>query len=410
MASWKSQASRKGTEYVICPYDSDRLYGYDLKLTGVNDDQAITAFLAALVGSTTDSKPALVKFQTGNINLTAEILINNSWITFEGPTRPMWRKFNSAYPSMSAPGTRGGTLLHQATAGKGIFKFGSNFLQQDEGVPRFRGIEFKRLLLDGIIGGAASSGTAIADDTSPVDRVMVDECLFMGFATGIKCGWDSPVITRNDFQSMGTGYGVWVTNNAAGGIAGALADVSHNIFFDSGIVGVRVDADGSKVVSNVFGNLNQYCVQVGARSAVVSANTVRNTYSGFCQVANFTSYAPSGVSITGNAVQLCDYNNRATAPYSTNNAHGVFLGAPSGNNDIAGCVVDGNTFTRFGTTTGFAIAMNGGGLSIPTGVRANYVGANAYDGNLGGGTGWNSGNANPNSLAAGTQLASFTTV
>lgn len=109
-------------------------------------------------------------------------------------------------------------------------------------------------------------------------------------------------------------------------------------------------------------------------------------------------------------MQLCDYNNRATTPYSTNNAHGVFLGAPSGNNDIAGCVVDGNTFTRFGTTTGFAIAMNGGGLSIPTGVRANYIGANAYDGNLGGGTGWNSGNANPNSLATGTQLASFTTV
>lgn len=398
-------------EYIICPADNPAT-GADLKLDGDFDEQQITNFLQSLVVSANDSKPALVRFLSGTYNLVDDIVINNNWITFDAPIRPFWRKFNGAYGSggtMSTPGTRGGAIFNQTVAGKGIFRFGTNFLTGEEGVPRWRGIEFRNLLLNGVIGGVASAGTAIVDASGPTDRVVIDKCLFMGFASGVKAGWDSPTVMRNDFQSLGNGYGIWITN-AASGVAGALADVSHNIFFDSGCVGVRLDPDGSKAVANVFGNLGKDCVQIGGKSSVVSANTVRNTYAGFCSVYNYTGSAPSGVSITNNAVCLVDFANRNTAPFSTNNANAVTIGGAGAVNDIAGCVVSGNTFTRFGTTTGSAVVINGGSGTLPTGLRANHVGINSYEGNLGGGSGWNSGNANPNTLPAGTVIAATSTV
>lgn len=398
-------------EYTICPSDNPAT-SYDLKLTGANDDQAITAFLASLVVSASDSKPALIRFLSGNYNLTSEIVINNSWITFAGPNRPFWRKFNGPYGgggTMSTPGTRGGAVINQTVNGKGVFIFGTNFLTGEESSARWRGIEFRDLMFNGVIGGAASTGTAILDTSGATDRVVVDKCLFMGFATGIKAGWDSPIITRCDFQSLGTGYGVWITNQASG-IAGALPDVSHNIFFDSGCVGVRIDPVGGKVVGNVFGNLAKDCVQIGGAFGVVSANTVRNTYAGFCKLYNYTGAAPGAVSITGNTVCLVDYNNRNTSPFSSNASSAVTIGGAGAVNDIGACVVEGNTFVRFGTTTAPAIYINSGSGTLPTGVRANYIGVNGYDGNLGGGTGWNAGNANPNTLPTGTVIASTTTV
>lgn len=342
---------------VIAASDTIGKAGADIICTAGNAYTQIQAAITSMRG-----KPGRIFFLDGTYDIDNEFIVDTSWLTLEGESHGMWGNYTSTignfavFPRASAPPARSGALFRQNTAGKGVWRVGTNYL---DGGNRHKALNWLRLNHYGPSG----TGIVLRDDTTAMtDICRFASCNIQGFGAGVDVRWDNPLIFDNNIQD--TGGGAANSTLSPGGIRvrGVRGQVYDNVVFQIGGVGIWVGSYGASVHNNVVGGTNDHNIFVTSAKVKVIGNDLCNpgsSQSGGNSVDNicignypetgtnanyFTNKRAEGCVIMGNTCSMVMEENNAFPVNNTGSCITVGDGgipALGGNTDRT--VVHGNT-------------------------------------------------------------------
>lgn len=290
---------------VIAAYDTAGKAGADYICSATNATKVIQAALTEMRGTV-----GRVHLLGGTYYLDDELTVDSPHTTIEGETYGFWEKYsgsNGVYTfPRSTPGAPGGCQLRQLTAGKGVFRVGTNYTNGDT---RHKNINFLRLSMyaaSGAQSAAAGQGTAIYDNaTSDICRIA--GCNIQGFTNGINVAWDNPLIYDNNIQDTigsqsGTGlYGAIIVRGFRGQVYG-------NVIFQVAGNGLWIGSNGCRVFGNIIGLPNDNGILVTNRDVSIVGNQIagigRGSSSGTGDAIVIGNYTTSPTPDSGNKYQV----------------------------------------------------------------------------------------------------------
>ncbi len=379
--SMRSEAERLAT-VVVGAQDSARRKSADVRLDGTADQVEIMDIMDFYRG-----KPHKILFQDGLYSLTDEILVNSSWVTFEGESIGKWRRYNggggfNVFPR-SSPGTVGeacGALFVQNGVDKDCFVVGNIYPSGEE---RHKDIVWSKLSMWGPTG----TGCAIKDLLSYTDVPLVQNCFIHGFEKAIDAAWDNGLIFDNNIQDTGGSP----TGHAAVRMRGYRGIVSRNTIYQVSGNGIWAGAEGLIVSNNIVGATLEHNVLATSGTVKISDNTL--VYPGGdgpqdkCNivVSNYlggnlmSGLHADGVIITGNSIQRThtEYENFPTAGAGTGSGDGVRIGEGrdgGGSRDNCNSVIVSANYISTGPAT------SGAGVRVAKGSAKCIVTPNAFVG------------------------------
>lgn len=337
---------------VIAASDTIGKAGADIVCTAGNAFAQIQAAITSMRG-----KPGRIFFLDGTYDIEDEFIVDTSWLTLEGESHGMWGNYTSTianfakFPRASAPPARSGALFRQNTAGKGVWRVGTNYL--DSGT-RHKALNWLRLNHYGPSG----TGIVLRDDsTAMTDICRFASCNIQGFGAGVDVRWDNPMIFDNNIQDTGGGAANSTLAPAAIRVRGVRGQIYDNVVFQVGGVGIWAGSYGASVHNNVVGGTNDHNIFVTAAKVKVIGNDCCN---------------PGSSQAGGNSTDnICIGNypeTGANANYFTTKA-------------AEGCVIMGNTCSMVMednnafpvNNTGSCITVGDGGIPALTGATNRTV-------------------------------------
>ncbi len=343
-----ANAAPRQATYVVAASDSANEAGAHLICTGTADQVAINALIAAQTG------PVQIFFRAGTYTLTDEIVVNKSFITLQGETKPHFLLWNGFYPTHSTPGF--GAKFVQTVSGK-------NGFHVDTSGARKGAIALRNLY----VLGQNYNGTGIYGDVG-TDISEISHCCIQGFQYGLFIGWDTPQLVYNDIQDN-SGDGITTTN---------IYGIIHgNICFDIGGYGINCASNYTQITGNSIGSLGAAGIHVQGNYNTITGNAItRQTTSGI-EIAEGTG-SGIGTVISGNTIDVGD---------NAISGDGIKIG--SGSNAVTNCSITGNVVRTGHNQSGYGIACR-------QSSTVNAIVGNSLIGSWNGGSGtrilWGSGN------------------